>query len=1309
MLLAVCIGMPLIFLFPQIFSPAIFNSRLSYHLILDVEDYLTCSKDYHTFIIDEPDPNVNLLKFYVFNITNAADCLDRGNQPIVDETGPYGYRKKTYKYDVSFDTNTSSSTVSFKEYHYLTKLNESKLCESMFFRMDNAFGELNNPCVDGVCQCADHDATIIVVNPLFLKLLYNEGADSLLGTYSVDVFTEIKSLIEGPFVEASRAHLVTRAYQEIYQFRSILQILPIMKTAYSYLIDTLLFTADQVPQLLYNNTLIKAIGPTECGLSNYSCSFCPFGARGYENIQSRIKLESYAESDYPRPDILFDNTSSISLLTEVGLAKWVALAYYTKELEFGADDGIIMITPSEMTELVANVTDILVNSTYTNPTADQKGAARNYINCISFWLFNSFIYPGQANRVLKTMVFKEFRLSSEPVVCAPLGTLCVWQYGYMNKYRGSDYYINDQVAYQMLDVTTSVNTNPSALYYLGNGIIFYNVYSYFNHVFNVDEDILACQDYSHTYADGSYKQAAGLWAANSSMATTNLTLVYVNYFKQSAETRQTFFYFAGNLTSLMYDVYRNYTEFHDIFVVKYLNKFKDPDFTHDFTVGKWDELGWAQYGGGFVTWALLRVRPLYEVVRNGMWKFGTEKFYSNYIEYGTWCIKVGYPIAYLYDPYDAKDLLYALANTGPVGVKFRSELVYTATTLIGDGSYYVNGIGSVGERAFTPESNKADFSCETYNDTTSVDACRLMNIDITSSGETCKSIDTLNKFCTQQVTFGNEYVVNCNYFQTSMTATQLAIQCNLETIFGKVHPYTKKVGNIVFEMLLALTLNLRVKAGLWCDSIRDCSYEYGGMFVTSTVRQVLFEGFTEPSVLRYLNMKYASKDIKFQCKVDFEDSCGNELLQCDQSGLILNLPNSNTQILEYGHTEHDKFFAPFFEITYPGGEILWRYSMNDTLREHALAVIESQSTEIVKLDNPHWTLYPAWHTDDVAFHKYYQCQKRIFYGEPYLFQSCVDTLSTGREELSTVMNYLSYRGNTSTVTIHPNREQPVFGAAMDQFMQYYPALWDGFISYPYTYGGTTSGKLFQKLTNPTIFDRQFGLPYTLNQDSFIFSFEKDIILNIPITDTWETRTFPKSLPVQTRRFTETVSTWTPFKNLTKPLDSLGMKYEMPYGMVSIERLAGLPFYIGTPHCYGNKLWGGTEFLHVAGYKPSTQIHRTFLDYDPVTGKSIRQSLRQQAMVRVERNSIFMNAFSSQSRCTAPTKAFSGGTGYGCFAYVPLFWYGLFCHLSSYLLTYLLFDSVGTTRAELWKMKPSTALTTTSIQDRAELRSCIQSV
>ncbi len=35
--------------------------------------------------------------------------------------------------------------------------------------------------------------------------------------------------------------------------------------------------------------------------------------------------------------------------------------------------------------------------------------------------------------------------------------------------------------------------------------------------------------------------------------------------------------------------------------------------------------------------------------------------------------------------------------------------------------------------------------------------------------------------------------------------------------------------------------------------------------------------------------------------------------------------------------------------------------------------------------------------------------------------------------------------------------------------------------------------------------------------------------------------------------------------------------------------------------------------------------------------------------------LFLILFSSQSRCIAPTKTFTEGTGYGCFGYVPIVW------------------------------------------------------
>ncbi len=50
---------------------------------------------------------------------------------------------------------------------------------------------------------------------------------------------------------------------------------------------------------------------------------------------------------------------------------------------------------------------------------------------------------------------------------------------------------------------------------------------------------------------------------------------------------------------------------------------------------------------------------------------------------------------------------------------------------------------------------------------------------------------------------------------------------------------------------------------------------------------------------------------------------------------------------------------------------------------------------------------------------------------------------------------------------------------------------------------------------------------------------------------------------------------------------------------------------GTPHQYGNEIWGGIEFSHVTGSEDAKESQRTYIDYDPVTGRAIRSALRQQ--------------------------------------------------------------------------------------------------
>lgn len=78
--------------------------------------------------------------------------------------------------------------------------------------------------------------------------------------------------------------------------------------------------------------------------------------------------------------------------------------------------------------------------------------------------------------------------------------------------------------------------------------------------------------------------------------------------------------------------------------------------------------------------------------------------------------------------------------------------------------------------------------------------------------------------------------------------------------------------------------------GLWCNGLggyASCDFQLGGMFATTTVRKLLFNGFTEPSVLKYLNRKFESSSIRYECREHAYNICGEQQYQCSTPGLTL--------------------------------------------------------------------------------------------------------------------------------------------------------------------------------------------------------------------------------------------------------------------------------------------------------------------------------------------------------------------------------------------------------------------------------------
>ena len=260
------------------------------------------------------------------------------------------------------------------------------------------------------------------------------------------------------------------------------------------------------------------------------------------------------------------------------------------------------------------------------------------------------------------------------------------------------------------------------------------------------------------------------------------------------------------------------------------------------------------------------------------------------------------------------------------------------------------------------------------------------------------------------------------------------------------------------------------------------------------------------------------------------------------------------------------------------GEILWPFSMNSTIAQYANDIIAADNasqmitnkTNVVQVFNPFYAIYPAWHSGDVEFNKFIQCQKRMMQGLPNYFNSCSDTMATGRDDYSNIMNLLVYHGNDTIYLYNtPTAGMNVSGTSNTN-EQYQAYFWDGILKYPYSYQGNTAGPDYHNLQYPVLFNKQYGMKMVLSQNLLEFGWQRDIAVSIPYISA---KYLNESLAMtyQIRRFTEDQNTWTSLQ-LGTMHDMYGMVYQAPEGMTSFEKIAGVPAFVGTPHYYGNKLW-----------------------------------------------------------------------------------------------------------------------------------------
>ena len=202
---------------------------------------------------------------------------------------------------------------------------------------------------------------------------------------------------------------------------------------------------------------------------------------------------------------------------------------------------------------------------------------------------------------------------------------------------------------------------------------------------------------------------------------------------------------------------------------------------------------------------------------------------------------------------------------------------------------------------------------------------------------------------------------------------------------------------------------------------------------------------------------------------------------------------------------------------------------------------------------------------------------------PNKFSSCVNVLNTGRQYVNESLNQREFFGNETIDYFTPTDTMlGVLHVNGSTHMKHPMSLWDGFQTYNYTYAGRTAGLLYSDLQSPRVFVKDHSISLGLNQEIFIYEWQKNLLIEFPITDAFSFRNFSRVKYVAVRRFQEWEESWAPLRDLGKPTDSYGMPYTIPCDMASLETLSGFPLFVGTPHAYGNELWGGTEFGHVQG-------------------------------------------------------------------------------------------------------------------------------
>lgn len=1297
-------------LWPQFLFVETFNSIMEFELVLDQQDADANDWTYRRFQIPQIEKNSAIHKFYLWHVQDpeiVVDLVGVGSKLALREKGPFTVRQVKQRYDVSF-SGEDSQFMKWKEWDYFEEVTDPNVCIEMFQRTTLGLdGAWDMSCPGENCHyCQDWDTEVTVVNPTMIKMIQQYGSEHILAVLSQPAFALTELYLTQSFPTAVKAQKSEDAFEAVFMYRKAVMTLRLLQDSYALVLSN---NGSSVTHKQF--TLNSDESDVHCGDPDVDGfgGRCPWGAgREVNSMKNRWDVNGTSELTEEDVQWMFDESWAFSLFNEsVGMPLWISAARYLNVIK----DSLFESSSWE------NVDDrsgpraaflLLANETFNLGYSRSIQHARAKVNGVVIFVFNNWYTSG----LVHSRASAEWAStnSSSTVACDAGGYYSGWQMPVsipgaglqrnFSVYRCNwalapfiEYYKNQSSGYWH---TTELNISLAAELVDPDRVSLANELGVL-----MDQnrnDLWEAYRYCNATSVGMSTGCAGMEDAVSMAQMSfpkRLALQNGEDF-QGSNNRKKFQDLTCALAAWLFEGWSQNNRWMDEYVMHWMTQ-RHPAF--EFSADHMEDLGYAQFAGGYVTEALFDEPGVASIMYSGYWKFAPEDY-----QVGSWtlkkavwktgeedrtffwkvgtspefhvsAIKKGFPFMNL-TVADGATLLQVLATDNAESIAFRKHMTQAHNT------YYCNGPGmqvhsgnggkydcDPGEAFFTVWNPYADFSWDSpkaefdadaidykfFSQEELLDLGQLMNESFTSTEAACDFIEQMYEDCSFYVDDRYDTVVwldDCEQWST-LTSNAFGINCGDDDVH--------KRGNIVAEMIHAFTMDRILIDGLHiCNDPVTCDYRHGGLFATTTARNLVFESRVDSIYIKMLNHDLQDRNLSIACVnqtvVDVTTECGfvrNH--DCTDQGYQVLYENAlgEKEILltvDRDGPERWQWYKPEIQLPNGHGEI----------------------------NNPAYSTHAGQLWNNESFHKERNCEHRILGGPKGRFQNCEVQAHTGRHDLSSVGHTTSWYGNATLDAAPPSTREfdPATGAsrhtadvAGSQGEQFTPQLFDGFksLSLPYVDSDPEESTM--------------GLKFLGNKSETLLLGDQLLVMHLEREKQYRVRwPYPllngsaREFSFRANRYQESEQDWLDASNRTGSTlrDQKGMPYKTPIGMASIESVAGVPAFMSTVRFYGNRLWGNSqESQKVTGdfaYTESTATdadgnryapsqYKFFLDVEPVTGRTVRKALRLQLNYRVEANALFPYIMSDESSlgCTAPSTVFLESSGYGCFVFHPFMW------------------------------------------------------